>query len=241
MAQRRISDKNRSVNEKKYLKKDTSEQFDRQPEKKMARYPETSHRRDVPQSQRVEAAIQARKDASDQNKRLTSIEGFEKLGPKEDKEIKDFLAKEIPGKHMDQDRIEHITYKDRFDFNEKGEQRLGVWHHNSRDNTSYIEINQHGMRHDQAEINMVKETASHEVGHDVFQRMNSDKRAEWDSISGRRSGRDCVTPYARESAAEDFAESYSFYINHGNELKNINKDKHEFMKNEVFHERTYRT
>lgn len=225
----------------RYLKNDAPEKFERPADKDLPRYREVNYRRDVPQNQRIETALQRSKDASDKSDQMSKIEGFDKLGPQESQEIKNHLVTEIPQQHIGRDRVERITYNDRFDLNEKGEQTYGVWHHNNRENSSYIEINQHGMQHDSAEINKIKETASHEIGHDVHARLDPEKKAQWETLSGKRPMRACVTDYARKDSAEDFAESYNFYITHNKELKKTNTQKYDFMKDEVFDGRYYGT
>ena len=212
-------------------------------EKGLDRYPEKTSYREVSQSERIEAILQKKRDAHDRVLNTPRLEGFEKLGEKEQKEIKDFVAKEHPDKHLNDINMSKITYHDNPKIGEKGDLVLGKWKAEKREGikTQHGTIDVYPQGLENKDLHGVKETLSHEVGHDVFFRMDSEKQNKWEKISGKREGADCVSPYSTKDMHEDFAESYSFYINHANELKNINEDKYEFMKDEVFDQRTYRT
>lgn len=212
-------------------------------ERGLDRYPEKTNYREVSQRERIEAILQKKRDAHDRVLNTPRLEGFEKLGKKEQKEIRDFVAKEHPDKHLNDINMSKITYHDNPKISEKGDLVLGKWKAEKREGIKTqqgtIDVYPHGFEN--KDLHAVKETLSHEVGHDVCFRMDGEKQAKWEKISGKRDGADCVSPYSTKDRHEDFAESYSFYINHANELKNINEDKYEFMKDEVFDQRTYGT
>ena len=212
-------------------------------EKGLDRYPEKTIFREVSQRERIESILQKKRDAHDRVLNPPRLEGFEKMGKRDQKEIKDFVAKEHPDKHLNDINMSKIIYHENPKVSEKGDVVLGKWSAEKKEGIKTrqgtIDVYRQGLEN--RDVQGVKETISHEVGHDVFFRMDGAKQTKWEEISGKRDCADCVSPYAATDMHEDFAESYSFYVNHANELKNINENKYEFMKGEVFDQRTYAT
>lgn len=242
MSRTKIADKiaNRDISKKQW--NDTRQKSDRVV-RGLDRYPEKSNYREVTDKQRVEALLRAKRDAHDRVLNIPPLEGFRTLGEREESQIKDFLAKEHPDRHLNDINISHISYNNEVKKTEQKDIVLGEWGVDKRmpDKRGKIEIYRQNPTSDRADLTELKETLSHEVGHNVFFRMDNEKQLKWQEISGKRDSIDCVTPYATKDLYEDFAESYSYYINHANELKNISEPKYNYMRDEVFDGRIYDT
>jgi hypothetical protein len=77
-----------------------------------------------------------------------------------------------------------------------------------------------------------KHVLYHEIGHHVFERViDSTLRKEWVTVVNPKSTH--VTDYAAQSAAEDFAESYSVFLNDPARLQKI-PTKYVFMRDKIF-------
>lgn len=76
--------------------------------------------------------------------------------------------------------------------------------------------------------NELKSTFYHEMGHLIHVTGNSGiKLSEWLAISGSSQG--YVSEYAKSSAFEDFAESYSTYLIAPDKLRTVSEKKYQFI------------
>jgi hypothetical protein len=73
----------------------------------------------------------------------------------------------------------------------------------------------------------------HEIGHFVFFLIiGSRVKKHW--VVDLFPGSSCITPYAESSAAEDFAETYAYYVRDPEALQGTHDMKYDFMRDFVF-------
>jgi hypothetical protein len=95
--------------------------------------------------------------------------------------------------------------------------------------------------HDSSKI--MYDTIAHEIGHNAAENLEPELVNQWNTLYECSSERlissggeqdEFVTEYATITSAEDFAETYSFYVNDPEFVKAVCPQKYDFMKNYVF-------
>jgi len=168
---------------------------------------------------------------------LLAIQGFEKSEILGNEDIAEHLSTELPEEHSDVERVKEIEYTDKYVGDESTyiagrciTDKYGV---------SRIEINRQSPEgsHDAEEM---KQTITHEVGHDVYYNLSGEQRGEWNEIYDDSARTEFVSAYARTNEREDFAESYKAYVHDPERLKRRSLAKYKFMHHYVFEGREYR-
>jgi hypothetical protein len=78
----------------------------------------------------------------------------------------------------------------------------------------------------------------HEIGHSVYIRLKDKARKEWESLFDPTKP-DLQVRSKNSSPEEDFTESYAYYIQDPDFLKDVNQTKYDFLKLHVFGSREY--
>ena len=167
------------------------------------------------------------------------VEGFESSGVMSNEEVKQYL-KTFPEMHVNNITMESVRYNDQY-VGDNQAVELGHWE--NREVVEGLDVHDKNIvinrqsRYGCDDVQSMKETIAHEVGHHVFRvnlKKETDLKKDWEAISGDRPADKCVSEYARTSASEDFAESYLHYVLYPGDLQRINPEKHDFMKRHVF-------
>lgn len=83
-------------------------------------------------------------------------------------------------------------------------------------------------------------TLCHEIGHNAYNNLSLETQIQWDKIHSEsiqiynETGFGFVSNYAHTNVFEDFAETYSFYMNDPDLLKFMSPEKYDFMQEQVF-------
>ena len=168
---------------------------------------------------------------------LLAVQGFEKSEILSNEDVAEHLSSELPEEHSDVKRIEEIEYTDKY----VGDESTYIAGRCITDEheVSRIEVNRQSPEgsHDAEEI---KQTITHEVGHNVYYNLSEEQRGEWSEIYDNSARTQFVSAYARTNEREDFAESYKAYVHDPERLKRRSLAKYRFMHQCVFKGREYR-
>lgn len=165
------------------------------------------------------------------------VSGFEKSGVIKDNEVKVYLQDEFPPEHVRSERISEIRYTDKYVLYDEKQYEAGKWT-KVNDKPSEICINRQ-VPEGSLDADELKETISHEVAHDVYNRFSEEEKQIWHQLSGSRDINECVDSYATTSEQEDFASTYSAYMHDPEYLRTINLDKYNYMRDHIFEGREY--
>lgn len=163
----------------------------------------------------------------------TDIGNFSETGMTTTQEVADYIDESIPQEHLE--GLDGIEYVDSDEASEEG--LLGMWVDDPIAGTVEIEVYPHD------DVGELYDTISHEIGHNAEEHIPNGATNEWDNLYYDSSldyvfslGEDnrFVTDYATTSPEEDFAETYSFYINDPEMVQAICPEKYDFMKDHVF-------
>jgi len=167
---------------------------------------------------------------------LIVVQGFEKSEILSNEDVVEHLSTELPEEHSDVKRIEKIEYTDEY-IGDEGTYIAGRCITDEH-GVSRIEINRQSPEgsHDAEEM---KQTITHEVGHNVYYNLDEEQREEWREIYDDSARTQFVSAYARTNEWEDFAESYMAYVHDPERLKRRSPAKYKFMHYYVFKGREY--
>lgn len=166
----------------------------------------------------------------------TEVGNFDESGLTDSAEVSDYIEENIPPSHLeDLQTIDYVHDQGAYDAG-----LLGMWWYYPLSDESGIEIYPHD---DKGEM---YDTIIHEVGHNaehVLEEQNPAAVSEWNGIyeqtlndyyeSGGEDN-EFVSPYAMTSPEEDFAESYSTFVNDPDLLQFVSPQKYDFMGSKVF-------
>jgi len=173
----------------------------------------------------------------DMSEDRVAVQGFEKSEILSNEDIAEHLSTELPEEHSDVERLKEIEYTDRY----IGDESTYVAGRCITDEhgVSRIEINRQSPEgsHDAEEM---KQTITHEVGHNVYYNLDEGQREEWSEIYDNSARTQFVSAYARTNEREDFAESYRAYVYDPERLKRRSLAKYKFVHHYVFKGREYR-
>ena len=166
-----------------------------------------------------------------------ALQGFEKSELLSNEDVAEHLSTELPEEHSGVERVKEIEYSDKY----VGDESTYIAGRCITDEhgVSKIEINRQSPEgsHD---AEGMKQTITHEVGHNVYYNLDEGQREEWREIYDDSARRQFVSAYARTNKREDFAESYKAYIHDPERLKRRSLAKYKFMHHYVFKGREYR-
>lgn len=188
---------------------------------------------------RLSAAEEYRPEQQgDQRPAPAEVRGFARSNLLGDAEVNGFLSREFPQDHVSTNTLTDIEYTDRYQPSGDNGYVAGMCE-GPPQGPCHIEVNR------QAEsgsynVEQIRETISHEVGHGVHRRLPSQAQTEWESLSARSGPGERVSEYANKNAREDFAESYRAYIHDPELLLDVNPAKYTFLRDRVFDGREYR-
>lgn len=166
----------------------------------------------------------------------TEIANFGEADLTDSAEVADYVEQNIPSEHLD--GLNEVEYVDDQDAYEQG--LMGMWEQDQITGETAIDIYPHDDRGE------MYDTIAHEIGHNaeaVLEEENPEAIETWNGIHEQswidyiESGGEqdeFVSPYAMTSPDEDFAESYSTYINDPPLLQATSPDKCDFMETQVF-------
>lgn len=158
-----------------------------------------------------------------------AVDGFDNCGRWTDEDVASFVELHIPLDHLGQ--LDSITYMEDLWATLQG--ILGEWI-STVWGDNYIFIYSHDDAYD------LQWTVTHEIGHNA-----QDATIGWETGLSQqwaglyRSSNEYITAYAATSAAEDFAECYSAYVNDPELLQKVTPDKYDFLRDQVFDGREY--
>ena len=167
---------------------------------------------------------------------ILAVQGFEKSEILSNEDVAEHLSTELPEEHGDVKRVKEIEYTDEY----IGDERTYIAGRCVTDEhgVSKIEINRQSPESSHDAEGM-KQTITHEVGHNVYYNLDEGQREEWREIYYDSARRQFVSAYARTNEREDFAESYKAYVHDPERLKRRSLAKHKFMHHYVFKRREY--
>lgn len=163
----------------------------------------------------------------------TTVGNFDDTGMTTTEEVADYINESIPQDHLE--GLDGIEYVDSDEAREEG--ILGMWVDDPLTGTTEIEVYPHD------DVGELYDTIAHEIGHNAEEYIPNSAVNEWDNlyydssldyISSFGEDNRFVTDYATTSPEEDFAETYSFYINDPEMVQAICPEKYDFMKDHVF-------
>ena len=163
----------------------------------------------------------------------TNVGNFSESGMTNTQEVANYIDESIPQDHLE--GLDSIEYVNSDEAREEG--ILGMWVDDPEVGTVEIDVYPHD------DVGELYDTVSHEIGHNAEEKIPTSAVNEWDNLYYDSSldyifslGEDnrFVTDYATTSTEEDFAETYSFYINDPEMVQAICPDKYDFMKDHVF-------
>jgi len=165
-----------------------------------------------------------------------SVKGFEQSGVISNDDVKSYLKETLPPEHISGERITEINYPNQYNGDDKSV-TLGVC---STDNNGVSDIKIFNQTPDGSNnLDDMKGTITHEVGHNVYWNMTQQQRDNWESLSASSKPDEFVSPYARTKSTEDFAETYREYVLNSGNLQEVSSVKYDFMQNFVFNGRQY--
>lgn len=168
-----------------------------------------------------------------QNVHGTDIASFDESGLTTTDQVSGYIEGNIPAEHLS--GLDSIEYVDDQSAYEQG--LMGMWEYDYWTNTVSIEVYPHD------DVGTLYDTVAHEIGHNAEEGIPPDLVSEWNALHDQswtdllESGFEqdsFITGYAETSPEEDFAETYSFYINDPLLVQAICPDKYDFMKDHVF-------
>lgn len=164
---------------------------------------------------------------------VNQVSNFGASGVITDEEVKQYLRDVIPLAHLDGCRgIEYIPQQAQLHDTPLAGSIIPV----------YREIQVYAIGPNQSAAQILG-TVTHEVGHNVHKNIRSKDMAidgRWAKLHQQSQelfasqGLGFVSDYARTNKFEDFAETYRAYVLAPSFLKQVNPDKYEFMRLEVF-------
>jgi hypothetical protein len=191
-------------------------------------------------SQNFDATIESDRQvahAQDASGQPIEIKGFEKSGLMSNADVQKYLKDTLPAEHIRGDHITEIKYPNIYRPIDDGK-ILGMCKTDRTTNVSKIEIyNQTPTGSD--DFGQLKQTITHEVGHNVYWNLPSEQHAAWDKISTSSHPGEYVSNYARTNPKEDFSESYASYVLDPELLKDTSPAKYNFLCGNVFSGRQY--
>lgn len=170
---------------------------------------------------------------------LPEVHGFDKSEVMRDNEVKAYLQDEFPPEHVRREHIREIQYTDKYvPVNEKYRESGHYTKFKDSDKPSEICINRQ-VPEGSLDADELKETISHEVAHDVYERLSEEEKQRWRQLSGSRDINECVDSYATTSEREDFASTYPAYMHAPEYLRARNLAKYNYMRDHIFEGREY--
>lgn len=165
---------------------------------------------------------------------VDNVTNFGASGVISDDEVKQYLRDVIPLSHMDGCRgIEYIPQRAQLHGSDLAGSIIPI----------YREIQVYEVDAEYQTAELILETVTHEIGHNVHKNIRASDMAidgRWAALYNQSlatynaNGLGFVSDYARSDKFEDFAETYWVYILTPQYLKSVNPDKYEFMRVEVF-------
>ncbi len=159
----------------------------------------------------------------------TDVANFDASELTTTEEVGAYIEENIPSEHLE--GLDSIEYVDDQKAHEQG--LLGVW--DPTGDTTHIEVYPHD---DEGEL---YDTIAHEIGHNAEANLPAETVETWNDLYEASEQDEFVSNYAMSDPAEDFAETYSFYINDPEMVQSTCPDKYDFMKDNVFNGQMYRT
>lgn len=170
---------------------------------------------------------------------LPKVDGFDNSGVISDADVKGFLQGEFPSEHTSVEHLKGVHYTNEYVSENPGEYVAGMCETDRYKQESMIDINRQ-LPGGSNDGDKMKETISHEVGHNVYWNVLSDgERETWNKLSESSDNTEYVSDYAKTNEREDFAETYRAYMSDPELLKEVSDQKYAFMRNSVFDEREY--
>ena len=154
----------------------------------------------------------------------TDVANFNESELTTTEEVANYMEESIPEEHLD--GLDSIEYVD--DELAYQEGLMGMWIDDPETDIAHIEVYPHD------DVGIMYDTVAHEIGHNAEETLEPDLLDDWNDLYEQSDLDEFVTPYASESAQEDFAETYSFYINDPPLVQATSPDKYDFMKDNVF-------
>jgi hypothetical protein len=165
---------------------------------------------------------------------VDTVRNFGASGLITDEEVKQFLRDTLPFEHLDGCRgIEYFHQAGQLHGTPIAGSIIPI----------YREIQVFAVDPEFQTADLILDTLTHEVGHNVHKNIRSETMeldGQWAQLhqqsqdSFQNNGMGFVSDYARTNKFEDFAESYMAYVRYPETLKFFNPAKYEFMRVEVF-------
>ncbi|MBI5649631.1 MAG: putative zinc-binding metallopeptidase [Chloroflexi bacterium] len=191
---------------------------------------------DVTDSGQVDDALSDAFDQDITQVGATDISNFTESGLTDSNTVAAYITANIPAEHLEGlDSIEYVNdpaaYQDGLQ---------GMWESDPWTGETGIDVFPHDSQ------NELFDTVAHEIGHNaeaVMLQQNPDMIDQWNDLYGASAAtynasggeqNEFVSPYARTSPEEDFAESYATFINDPALLQAASPDKYDFMAENVF-------
>jgi len=165
-----------------------------------------------------------------------ALQGFEKSEVLSSEDVAEYLSTKLPEEHSDVERVKEIAYTDKY----VGDESTYIAGRCITDEhgVSTIEINRQSPE-GSYDAEGMKQTITHEVGHNVYYNLDEGQREVWREIYDDSARRQFVSAYARTNKREGFAESYKAYVHDPERLKRRSLAKYKFMHHYVFKGREY--
>ncbi len=159
---------------------------------------------------------------------LPAMEGFDKLDTAQKKELEKFMAEKIPEKHLNQIRIERITTDAMSDSGEirrlsTSKSTKALWEGRPENAPKVMHVPEAAQEN--VDMEKIKDAITEAAAQDAYDRLEPSKRAEWDRI---------MPADKRSAIQKEFQEAYKQFALQPNTLKTLDKERYEFMKNEIF-------
>lgn len=210
--------------------------------REMEKYPERLKYKEISQSRQMEARFRE-KTESRRVLGLPRVEGFDKSGVTSNQEVREYLKKEFPERHVNNITMESVRYNDRL-IKENGHVELAHWEKRELVRGTKVFNKEIVVNRQTPDGNIdkgtIKRDIAHEVGHQVHNMyLERGAQIKWLEISGDRPREKCVSDYACTNPGEDFAESYMTYVRDPESLKTASAEKYNYMRDRVFAGREY--
>ena len=175
--------------------------------------------------------ILAIQDGKDMSEDLLAVQGFEKSEILSNEDVAEYLSTKLPEEHSDVKRVKGIEYTDKYISDEST--YIAGRCITDEHGVSRIEINRQSPdgSHDAEDM---KQTITHEVGHNVYHNLDEGQREEWSELNAYSAPDEFVSDYAQTNEREDFAESYMAYVHDPEYLKAVSLAKYKFLQQHVF-------
>ena len=163
----------------------------------------------------------------------TDVANFDESNLTTTAEVAEYIEEHIPAEHLSGlDTIEYVNDQSAYD-----QGLMGMWESDPWTGTVAIEVYPHD------DEGVLYDTIAHEIGHNAEETLPGEVVDQWNELYAASlddvvtSGGEqfpFVSDYAMSSAEEDFAETYSFYINDPELVRAVCPDKYDFMQAYVF-------